>query len=159
MKIPTNEVVLFHDEARPEPMVMVKKFLDKTVLPASEVSPELFRAKGTWPFDLFPDELIIEVKRIVIKRNYFPFVSTVSTIPINNLLVFELTHSLFFSSLYIREAYGDNLNTTFCWLSHKDAQKAKDLVDGLRLKETEAIEVVERDRGKLSLALRILGHA
>lgn len=167
-----NETVLFGNRVIPrfvenkkvdvqneEPLVLMKKFAEKKILPVSEASRELFRARGAWPFDFFPDELVIEEKRIIVKRNMFPFFSTVSTIPINNLLIFELTNSIFFSSVFIKGAYGDNLATTFCWLTHKDAQKAKEIVDGLRLKESESLEVMEDNKKRLIMALQILGHA
>ena len=163
-----NEIVLFRNRMIPhfnenknddEPLVLMKKFAEKKILPVSEASRELFRAKGVWPFDFFPDELIIEEKRIIVKRNMFPFFSTISTIPINNFLIFELTHSIFFSSVFIKGAYGDNLSTSFCWLTHKDAQQAKEIVDGLRLKESESLEVMERNKKRLIMALQMLGHA
>lgn len=139
-----------------EPMVSVGT--EHAVLPASEVSKELLRAKGIWPFDLFPDELIIEEKRIVIKRNIFPFFSTTTTLPISRLTLFEWNKSILFSSVYIKGAYTDNIEITISWLSHKDAKKAKELIDGLSMKQNEAMEIMEHDRGRFIRALRIMGQ-
>lgn len=149
--IETSELQLYR-----EPMVSVGA--EHAVLPASQVSKELFRAKGIWPFDLFPDELIIEEKRIIIKRNIFPFFSTTTTLPVSRLTLFEWNKSIFFSSVFIRGAYTDNIEITMSWLSHDDAQKAKELIDGLSLKQNETMEIMEGDRRRFIRALRIMGQ-
>lgn len=143
---------------KPEPMVAVGK-REKTLMPASEASLELVRVKGTWPFDLSPDILIVEERRVIIKRRTFPFYTTTTTIPLNKILMFEVTHSIFFSSIYMKGYVGYNIETAFQWLSHKSAQKVKDVVDGLRLQQNEAIEVLEHDKKGMSYALEKLGHA
>ena len=152
----TELEILAGSERQKEPMVSVG--MDHAVLRASEVSKELLRAKGKWPFDLFPDELIIEEKRIVIKRNIFPFFSTTTTLPISRLTLFEWNKSILFSSVFIKGAYTDNIEITISWLSHRDAKKAKELIDGLSMKQNEAMEIMEHDRGRFIKALRIMGQ-
>lgn len=153
MKVPD-----FISRKKPEPMVTVGR-KDKTLVPASEASMELARVEGIWPFDFFPDAIIIEEKRIIIKRRMFPFYTTTTTIPVSKILMFEVTHSIFFSSVYMKGYVGYNLEETFQWLSHKDAQRIKDVVDGLRLSQNESIEVLEHDKKGMSYTLEKLGHA
>lgn len=142
----------------PEPLVAIGK-REKTLVPASEASLELARIDGKWPFDFLPDTLIIEEKRLIVKRRTFPFYTTTTTIPINKILMLEVTHSIFYSSIYLKGYIGYNLEETFQWLSHSDAQRIKDVVDGLRLQDNEAIEVLEHDKKGMSYALEKLGHA
>ena len=142
---------------KPEPLVSVGKH-GKILIPASQVSMELMRVKGSFPFDLFPDELIIEEKRLVIKRCSFPCFVTTITIPMAKLVMLEVSNSFFFSSLYIRGFIGYNIETTFSWLSQKTAQKVKDVVDGIRLGESEMVEVLEHDKKNMTYALEKLGH-
>ena len=58
-----------------DPVVLVDRFPKRKFTHASLVSPEIFRVKSVWPFELLPDELIIEEKRIIIKQRVFPFFS------------------------------------------------------------------------------------
>lgn len=132
---------------------------EHTVVPVTEVSKELLRTKGTFPFDLYPDVLIIEEKRIVIKKNMFPFFSTTITLPISRLTLFEWNKSIFFSSIFIRGAYTDNLEVTVSWLPHDEAQKAKEIVDGLSLKINESLDIVEKDKNRLVKAIQVLGQS
>lgn len=141
-----------------EQVPLVAMGTEKTVIPATEVSKELLRIKGKWPFDLYPDELIIEEKRIIIKKNLWPFFSNTITIPLSRLTDFELNKSLLFSSIYIRGAYSDNIEITLSWLPHKDAKKAKEIIDGLSLKLNEALDIVEQDTTRFIRAIRALGQ-
>ena len=138
-------------------MVVVKKNLSRKIVEASDVSKFLFKAKGTWPFDLLPDELIIEEKRIIIKTRIFPFYTTINMLPLNRITVFELTNSLFFSGIKIKGSYGDGIDMTFSWLKHSVAAKAKSLVDGLRLKESESIELTSTDKKNMVATLQLIG--
>lgn len=157
--IKSSETVLFQGKKKTinEPMVMIKKSAKPVILPASEASPELFRLKGIVPFDLFPDELIIEEKRIIIKRNFFPFISQILTIPIGKLSSFEVTHSIFFSSIYLKWG-GVDSEATFQWLHHKDAQQAKEIMDGIRLRDNESLVVFEKDKKGKAKAFQTLGR-
>src|SRR3989344_1281373 len=130
-----------------QPTVIVNKPRNgKKIVQARDISMELFRARGIWPFDFYPDELIIEEKRIIIKRCDFPFTTTEYTIPIERLTQFTPTHSLIFSSIYIT---GWQIDTTFQWLAREEAEHAKELVDGLLLKEREVIMIEEEDKQKV----------
>lgn len=115
------------------------------------------RIHGTWPFDLAPDELIIQEKRIIIKRNIFPAGGSVISLPLNKLVSFEVNHAFFYSALYIK-GEGESLNYLMQWLKPKDAVRAKEIIDGLRLKQSESIEIKEKDPKKIAKTLESLGR-
>lgn len=139
-------------------MVTVKSKPQADVVPPSQVSKVLFVARGVWPFDFYPDELIIEEKRIVVKKNYFPFGGSILSLPIKRLYTFELINSIFFSSIHIKgEALG-NADIRFAWLKHKDALEAKNLVDGLKIKENESVEIYARDKEALTRVIEAMGE-
>jgi len=133
-----------------QPIVVTKEGDDKIPRPVSEVSQEVMRLKGFWPFDLVPDELIIETKRIVINRRYFPWMKAVITMYIKDIKDCEVTFSLLFASLYLKS----EVETTVAWLKHSDASRAKEMIDGLVLKEktemTMAEEGIERQADAFS---------
>ncbi len=142
-----------------EPLVKIQgNHSEQEIIPASRVSVDLLKIKGIWPFDLYPDELIIQEKRIIVKQNYFPFYSIINSLPVIRIMVFEITHALFFSSVLIKGVYKDDLNATISWLKHSEAQKAKDLIDGLRLRDSESIEIMEREKKRVGEAIRLIGH-
>lgn len=135
--------------------------LAKQKVSAEDASMQLFRIKGFWPFDLFPDELILEEKRIILKRNYFPWFSHITTIPIDRVALFEVSHSWFFSALYIQGGWwgvGSRYDTiTMRWLRHADAQKAKDIVDGLRIKNVGHLELPQAGKKEIVTTLERIG--
>jgi hypothetical protein len=139
------------------PVVIKRNNKEAQAVPASEISRELLRIRGTWPFDMAQDELIIEEKRIIIKRNTFPFGRYVLSLPIKKLVSFKVNHAFFYSALYIK-GEGNSLNYVMQWLKPKDAIRAKELVDGLRLQESELIEIKEKDPQKIAQTLESIGH-
>jgi hypothetical protein len=126
----------------------------KSSISARDVSPELLRIQGVWPFDFCPDELIVEQKRLIIKRCSFPFTTTIETVPIERLTQFTPTHSLLFSAIYIT---GWQIDTTVRWLKHDEAQRVKEVVDGLLLQGKEHMAIEEDDRQRVVQALQLLG--
>lgn len=141
-----------------DPIVLVDKYLKKQFLPASLISPELFRLKSIWPFELLPDVLIIEEKRIVIHEKSFPYFITTQTVPLDRIFVFQITKSLFFSSIYIKADYSSNVDHTIHWVKHEDAKRAKEIVDGLKLKQAESVKVPEANSDKYMQTLQVLGN-
>lgn len=144
-------------ERKATPIVIIHTKNESHPLAASQVSRELLRIKGSWPFDLAPDELIIEEKRLIIKRNNFPFGGSVVTLPLQKLTTFEVNQAYFYSALYIK-GEGNTLNTIIQWLKPEDALKAKEVVDGLRLKESESIEIKTENKEEMVEALKTLGE-
>ncbi len=167
LKNKNEEVILFEDSHKAqdqkdanlgrEPLVMVKKSSQsQSTLPASEASKVLLHAKGKWPFDFIPDELIIEEKRIIIKRHFFPFITTISSIPMNKISNFEVTHSIFCSSVSIKASLIPDV--VFQWMDHADAQQAKELIDGIRIRDNESIVVLEQEKRRYIQTLELIGQ-
>ncbi len=156
-KIPGNYVVQPSAEVHEDPVVLVDKYPKKEFLHASLVSPVLFKTKSFWLFDFLPDELIIEEKRIIIKQKHLPYSVTILTIPLNRLFAFQVTKSIFFSSIYIKGDYASNIEYTMRWVNHNDAHCAIEIVDGLKLKENESIKIMNEDGEKYTQTLQVMG--
>lgn len=139
------------------PVVIVKDEQGERHIKANEVSPVLFRLKGIWPFDLYQDELIIEEKKIILKYNSFPFFTSITTIPLAQIGIFDVNHSYLFSSLSIKGISSPTI-FKFSWLKSKDAQRAKKIIDGLMMKEKEKIVIVDTDTKQRALALEMIGQ-
>lgn len=150
-----------NETAKREPALIIRTTSQekKTVQPASSFSPELFRVSGVWPFDFFPDEIIIEEKRIVVKRHFFPVYATINTVQIKQLEMFELCQSWFFSAIHIKSGnYFGLYDTTIKWLPNNQAKEAKDMVDGLKMRETESIDIKGSDTQTVAKVAEVLGE-
>lgn len=152
-----QDEVLSQDVLSADPIVLVDKYPKKEFLHASLISPEIFRLKSVWPFELLPDELIIEEKRLVIHEKSFPYFVTTQTVPLDRIFIFQITKSLFFSSIYVKADYASNVDYTINWVRHEDARRAKEIVDGLKLKNAENVKVPEATDDKYMQTLQVLG--
>lgn len=144
-----NKVTLFDDnqdrKTHIDPVVQVKKENHSVKLPATQVSKVLYRARGVWPFDFMPDELVVEEERIIVTNNYFPYGSDTGTLPMQKISSIEVTHALFFSALTIQCTELHGFNAKVKWLTHKDAQKVKEIVDGIKIQESAHVKIPETD--------------
>lgn len=137
----SEQVKRTKEEHPDEPVVVVASGNDssvKEVRPLSEASKELLRISSFWPFDLFPDEVIIEEKRVIINQRDFFLAHNVRTFLVNEITICQVNRAILFSSLTINDI-------TISWLKAEDAQKAKQLIDGLYMREKGVIEVKEED--------------
>ena len=155
----SKQKIITKEKKQKPPIVVLVKKDNKEVQPmqASDVSKELLRIKGNQPFDMAPDELIIEEKRIIVKRNSFPAGGSVVTLPIKHLVSFEVNHAILYSAVYIK-GQQNNVNIVMQWLNPDDAVRAKEVIDGLRLQEAESIEIQEKDPKKIADALQSIGR-
>lgn len=143
------------DELFDEPLVFVDKFSKSKFTYASLISPEVFSLKAVFPFDLFPNELIIEEKRIIIKEKQLPYFISTTTISLKDILIFQVNQSMFFASVYIKSF---NTEHTISWLKSSDARVAKEILDGLKLKQNESLKMAEETNERKLQALQIMGN-
>jgi hypothetical protein len=93
---------------------------------------ELMRIKGIFPFDLFPDELIIAEQSISVKRNYL-ISSNTETMLIKDIGLVTINDGIFFASLIISyKAPNDDVRIKTLWPS--DAYRAKSFLEKLVIK-------------------------
>lgn len=140
-----------------EPWVVVKSGNVKEMQTAGNVSTELMRIKAVWPFDFFPSELIIEEHRLVINQRTFFLNNIIDTIPISAILNFEVSNSPFFSTIYLKGGEMGSIEITIKWFNTSDARKAKEVVDGLYMREKGMVEVIEPDPAKKLELFRNIG--
>lgn len=117
-------------------------FLDKVgdVASIDDLNKEVFHFKTVWPFDFFQAELIIYHKRIVVRNGLFFFSSSIDTILIDSIAVYEIRDSLFCSSIYIAVSSGQT-EITINWVKPADAKRSKAIIDALILEEKGKIRI------------------
>jgi hypothetical protein len=102
---------------------------------------EIFRVKSVFPFDLFPDELIIEEARIVFRKRFGPFTKRVYSMLIKDISQSRLTTSLLFGRIMIQDIFGEN-EITIDYLWKKKAYLVKGILDRLQARERRRVQGV-----------------
>ncbi len=130
--------------------------LDRTAQGSRRI---LFKTRTIFPFDFFPDELIIDENKIDIISGIFFFSKDVFSIPIGNISGVNSSFDLFFGQLRI-EAWGLNKNPLpIRFLTKKDAQKARRIISGLILTTKNDIDLKSIPLAKTKLRLEQIGVA
>jgi len=111
----------------------------------------LFRVKSIFPFDPFPDELIIEETRIVFKHRVNPFAKRVFSMLIKDISQSRLSTSIFFGKILIQDIFGEN-EISIDYLSKKKAYLVKGILDRLQARERRRVAGVPAESVKKILS-------
>ena len=99
---------------------------------------EIMRVKNVFPFDFFPDELIIEEARIVFRKRLGPFTKRIYSMLIKDISQSRLTTSLLFGRITIQDIFGEN-EITIDYLWKRKAYIVKGILDRLQARERRRI--------------------
>ncbi len=148
---PTQNNTTSSDKDKPK---NAESELDKVAQGSQRI---LFKAKTLFPFDFFPDELIIDENKIDIVSGLFFFSKDVFSIPIGNVSGVNSSFDLFFGQLRI-EAWGLNKNPLpIRFLTKKDAQTARRIISGLILANKSEIDLKSVPLSKTKTQLERIG--
>ena len=103
-------------------------------------SPVLARFKSVFPFDLFPDELIVEEKRIIWIKRFGPGMCEVITLAPADINRIEASAGPLFGHVHIAIPRHD-IEIIVERLRRKEAFKARDLIEGLMDAAREGIKI------------------
>ena len=103
-------------------------------------SPVLVHLKSIFPFQIFPDELIVEEKRIVWIHRFGPKMCEVLTLLPNDINRIEASAGPLFGHLHISIPRHD-VDILMERLSRKETFLARDLIDGLITAIKQGIEI------------------
>lgn len=115
------------------PVQQVPKANISQLAPLHNQPKELLRIKATWPFDFFPNELVIYTDRIIYHERFFVFDNASTTISITNIVFCEIINSMLFAQLILQDKFGDRI--AIKWLHKTDAHKVKELIDHMMMQE------------------------
>lgn len=127
--------------------------LDNLIQP----SKVLFRAKSTFWFDLFPDEIVIDLNKIIIIHRIFFSSHTVTSIPLYNLTNVTCSVNLLFGSVQF-EIFGDmNQPEPVRYLSRNDALRVEKIINGLVICYRQKVDLSSYDTQNIVGKLLELG--
>lgn len=131
--------------------------LDKVT---QQTNDKLFEITSVFPFDLFPNKVIIGQKQIVLVYRQFFFASQVYNFLIQDILTPVVGSSVFFSTLRIELGPGGFQQNppSIKYLRKKEALKARRIIMGLIICEREKVDLVGIPPGELVLKVEEIGR-
>lgn len=133
--------------------------LSKLDLLHKRATSVLFTCDTLFPFDLFPDTLLIDYNKVdIIYRHFFGNNHTVS-IPIGQLNYVGVQSVFFLSTLKLETTGLEQNPEPLVSLRTKDAVLAKNLIFGLMAAEKHGIDLSNMPREEMLQKLIEIGHA
>lgn len=119
----------------------------------------LYKVKSIFPFDFFPDEIVIDTHKLNIINRIFFFSDSVASIPYSSIGDVQLETSIFFASLkVVTTALTRNL-VTIRYLSKSKATRARRIILGLMVMEKEGVDLKKIDPKEIMKEVERIGAA
>lgn len=128
--------------------------LDSIVEESNEI---LAHFKGVWPFDLFPDEVIIDKQAVTIIRHWFFGVGQKITCHFDDLVNAEMNIGPFFGSIQIYSKYFTDGEEDIKWFSRSDVKKIHALLQGLLIAKKEGVDIKSLSKDEILHKLYKIG--
>jgi hypothetical protein len=119
----------------------------------------LYKCETVFPFDFFPDTLIIDKTKVNFIIKQFFFTETVHSIMIKNIQDIQVETSVLFAKLtVIPDVYlGQVITITYLNKSH--AQEARRIIQGLMLCCKEGVDISDLDASEIKSKIETAGTA
>lgn len=119
----------------------------------------LLRISNVFPFDLFTDEISIEIAQVSVIKRYFFATAHLQTIPIKNVADIFLDTSLFFAAIKIIDSSYIENSIQVEYLKKSDASKARRIIQGLVTANKAGIDLTKVSPDILVKEVEALGRA
>lgn len=131
------------------------KKLDEVLARSQKI---IYRTSAFFPFDLFPDELVVDAEKVDIINRQFFWTKQVHSVQLNNIAEVSVETSIFFATLrLVEKGVMDYQMSTIRFLKKKDAYKAKQVIQGLIVATKENINLTAFPTDDLRRRLEIIG--
>lgn len=127
---------------------------------------ELLRIKGVFPFDLFPDTLIIDTTKVTIVKSQMFATENIITIPLKDLADAHVQTALFLASLtiaYMPQASSPGMlkpeEDQISCLKRADAIRAKNIMKGVMIAQSEKIDISKLSPEEVFSLVEKFGHS
>lgn len=119
----------------------------------------LYKANTVFPFNFFPDTIVIDKEKLTIIARYFFWVAKITSVPIRDILSVEADVGPFFGSIYLTSRYFYTNPHSIRFLWRRDAIKIQKLVQGFIIANERGIDCSNIDRSQLEELLEHLGES
>jgi hypothetical protein len=127
---------------------------------------EVLRIKGVFPFDLFPDTLIIDTTKVTIVKSQMFATENIITIPLKDLADVHVQTALFLASLtiaYMPQASSPGMlkpeEEQIACLKRKDVLRAKNILKGIMVAQAEEIDIAKLSPEEVFALIEKVGHS
>ena len=118
----------------------------------------LYKANTVFPFNLFPDTIVIDKEKLTIIARYFFWVAKITSVPIRDILNVEADVGPFLGSIHLTSRYFFTNPHTLNYLWRHDALKIQQLLQGFIIANERGIDCSAIDQGQLEELLEHLGE-
>lgn len=119
----------------------------------------LFKAQTVFPFNLFPDSVIVDREKLSIINRFFFRVAKITSVPIKDILSVEADVGPFFGSIYLTSRYFFTNPHSINFLWRKDALELQKLLQGYIIASEQDINCFNINRNNLVGLLEDLGQS
>lgn len=127
---------------------------------------EILRIKGTFPFDLFPDTLIIDTTKVTIVKSQMFATENIITIPLKDLADVHIQTAVFLASItisYMPQASSPGMlkpeEEQVACLKRSDAIRAKNIMKGIMVAQAEDIDIAKLSPEAVFELVEKVGHS
>lgn len=131
-----------------------KKLLD-AALEGHEI---LMKSNSVFPFQLFPDSIVIDRQKLTIANRFFYRVAKINSVPIQDILSVQADVGLFFGSVYINSRYFMTNPQAIEFLPRSEALRIQHLLQGYIIAHERGIDCKTIDKDQLITLLNDLGQ-
>lgn len=137
-------------QSKPKPIKKLKKLAENTQKP-------LMRVSSVFPFDLFPNSIIVDKKKVdIIHRDFFAN-RRVFTIFVEDIRTVKVGHGLIFACVRFEVKGYEQNPPPVAYLRKNEATKLRSLIIGLCTSEIEDININKVPAQKAKEQLRKIG--
>lgn len=150
------------EETKKQPVEKNEKNQEEKIEELQEkTSRVIFRAKSLFPFDFFPDEIIIDEVKITVRHHFFFGTEQILTIMIDEVQDVSITTAIFLAKVYLKRIkQGWDLQPfSIGSLKVSDARKIKSIILGLLIVKSQGVDLSEVSAADLSQKLEDIGKA
>ncbi|HSX40091.1 MAG TPA: hypothetical protein VLF68_00600 [Candidatus Saccharimonadales bacterium] len=117
----------------------------------------LLKISGIFPFDLFPDSIVIDENKVNIIHRYFFFTDEVQSIVIPHIKDVLVDRALLFATLKILpDGFSENwVSVEYLW--KEEAVRARRIILGLLVGQKEGIDITKVETQDLEKKIEALG--
>jgi hypothetical protein len=148
-----------HQEAIKESAKEGDKNISKFKKLIDDASKELFRFKSVFPFDLFPDEVVVDINKVNIIKRISVFGERVHSVFIQDISDVFITNNILFSTLEIVDTGFTENSIQVKNLKKSDAARARRIIQGLVIARKQQIDLSSVYDEELALKLEKLGES
>lgn len=117
----------------------------------------LYRLSTVFPFDLFPDDVVIDLHKVnLISRTFF-FSEGVHSFPIKEIGDVLVESSIFFATLKLMNKTMSRNLFSVPYLKKKEALCARNIIQGLVVADKEGIDITHIQNGELVKKIEEIG--